>query len=232
MKKIRWMLRMPLKASATVFCLAILLASHSSDTAVTPAAVREPTTLEGLARWVVHGEAGPRSAVTRADLETAISADAGEEEAFSLFSPQTEASATAGILRSFPYGETLVAAADRHGLDGLLLAAIVEQESAFDPSRVSPRGAVGLMQLLPATGKAYGASDLFNPGVNIDVGSRYLSYLLELYGGELDLALAAYNAGPAAVARYGGIPPYRETRHYVQRVKAQYEELKKRVNRA
>jgi soluble lytic murein transglycosylase-like protein len=125
-----------------------------------------------------------------------------------------------------------VAAAERYGVDGLLLAAIVRHESSFDPEIVSPKGAVGLMQLLPSTGRAYGAEDLFNPGVNLDAGSRYLSHLLALYDGDLELALAAYNAGPTAVARYGGIPPYRETRQYVRRVKAEYERLKDRVNRA
>jgi soluble lytic murein transglycosylase-like protein len=221
---------MPLRASVTLFCLAILFASHSSDTSVPLPAVQERTALEGLAQWVVHGEGEPGAAITRADLQTAISADV--REGFTLFSPAAEETASAGYLRGLPYGESLAAAADRHGVDGLLVAAIVEHESSFDPTSVSPRGAIGLMQLLPATGKAYGADDLFDPRVNLDVGTRYLSYLMELYEGELELALAAYNAGPAAVARYGGVPPYRETRQYVERVKAHYEELKKRVNRA
>lgn len=227
MKELRWMLRMPLKASVTVFCLAILLASHSSDTAVPSQQVKETAQLEDLAQWVVRGQPGPRSAVTLGDLDAAISADV--REGFTLFPQDADA---AKLLRAMPYGDALAAAAERHSLDGLLLAAIVEHESSFDPTRVSPRGAVGLMQLLPATGRAYGAEDLFNPGVNIDAGSRYLSYLLELYEGDLELALAAYNAGPAAVARYGGVPPYRETRQYVERVKAQYEVLKKDANRA
>jgi soluble lytic murein transglycosylase-like protein len=227
-KASRWA-RRPFKAAVTVLTLAILLASYSSDTSVPgpldrAAAPGEEISLERWARWVVRGPEAP-SGILWTDLEAANSA---EERRYSLFS-RDEAAA---LVRDLPYGETLVEAASRHGLDGLLLAAIVEHESAFDPTSVSPRGAVGLMQLLPATGRAYGAEDLFDPGVNIDVGSRYLSYLLDLYEGDLDLALAAYNAGPAAVARYGGVPPYRETRRYVERVKAQYEELKKRVNRA
>lgn len=225
-----WVCR-PCKAAVTVLTLIFLLTSYSSDTSVPGpldrvAAPSEEISLEGWARWVVRGAEEP-SVILRTDLEAANSA-AETTRSFSLFSPD----AAAALVRDLPYGETLVEAAHRHGLDGLLLAAIVEHESAFDPSCVSPRGAVGLMQLLPATGRAYGAEDLFDPGVNIDVGSRYLAYLLELYEGNLELALAAYNAGPAAVARYGGVPPYRETQRYVERVRAQYEKLRKRVNRA
>jgi soluble lytic murein transglycosylase-like protein len=225
MKKKRWFLRLQLKAAVIVFTLALVLASQSSDTAVPSQEVRQ----KDLASWVVHGEEGPRRAVTRADLDSAISAE--ERGELTLFLLKTE-KAKRGVLHSLPYGKTLVAAAERHGVDGLLLAAIVRHESSFDPEIVSPKGAVGLMQLLPSTGRAYGAEDLFNPGVNLDAGSRYLSHLLALYDGDLELALAAYNAGPTAVARYGGIPPYRETRQYVRRVKAEYERLKDRVNRA
>lgn len=225
MKKLRWILRAPLKASVFVFSLALVLASQSSDTSAPPVEVEQ----RDLASWVVYGEDGPLPVVSREDLQAAISAE--DRGRLALFALEAQ-KARVGVLHSLPYGKSLVAAAERHGVDGLLLAAIVQNESSFDPGCVSPRGAIGLMQLLPSTGKAYGAEDLFNPRENIDVGSRYLSYLLGLYDGDLDLALAAYNAGPAAVARWGGIPPYRETRQYVKRVKAEYEKLKGRVNRA
>jgi soluble lytic murein transglycosylase-like protein len=88
---------------------------------------------------------------------------------------------------------------------------------------------MGLMQVRPAVGEAYGASDLFDPYANVDVGSRYLGSLLAEYDGDLQLTLAAYNAGPAAVARYGGIPPYRETRQYVRKVLAHYDEFIRRA---
>jgi soluble lytic murein transglycosylase-like protein len=117
-------------------------------------------------------------------------------------------------------------------VDGLLVAAIVSVESRFTPEAVSPRGARGLMQVRPAVGQAYGAKDLFDPFANVDVGSRYFSSLMKDYDGDLELTLAAYNAGPAAVARYGRVPPYRETRAYVRKVLARYEEYSRRANRA
>jgi Transglycosylase SLT domain len=127
------------------------------------------------------------------------------------------------FLSTLPFGPAMAVAAERQDVDGLLLAAIVETESRFLPTVVSPRGAVGLMQVQPATGAMYGASDLENPYVNLDVGSRYLRGLLQDYEGDLELALAAYNAGPAAVSRYGGVPPFRETRAYVKKVLRRYE---------
>jgi soluble lytic murein transglycosylase-like protein len=115
-------------------------------------------------------------------------------------------------------------AAERHRVDGLLVAAIVEAESGFVPTRVSPRGAVGLMQVLPSTAGEYGdAKDLLDPRTNLDVGSRYLGRLIEDFDGDVELAVAAYNAGPGAVERYGGVPPYAETKDYVKRVLTLYD---------
>ncbi len=99
-----------------------------------------------------------------------------------------------------------------------LLKAMIHTESAFDPRAVSPRGARGLMQLMPATARAMGIDDLFDPWQNIDGGTRYIRYLLERYEGDTTLALAAYNAGEKAVRRFHGVPPYRETKRYVRKV--------------
>ena len=121
------------------------------------------------------------------------------------------------VLNDMPFGETLALAAARHGVDGLLLASVVEVESSFDPGAVSHRGAVGLMQLLPTTARV-SPEVLHEPSYNVDAGARYLRYLLDLYEGDLELALAAYNAGPGNVRRYGGIPPFRETQRYVEKV--------------
>ena len=117
------------------------------------------------------------------------------------------------------FADAIAATADRHGLDRALLAAMVEVESGFHPRAVSPKGARGLMQLMPATAKRFGVSDPFDPLQSLDGGAQYLSWLLERFEGRTDLALAAYNAGEGAVDRHGRqIPPYGETLRYVNGV--------------
>ena len=113
-------------------------------------------------------------------------------------------------------------AAERHRMDPALVRAVIETESNWNPSAYSRKGAGGLMQLIPTTAQRYGANDVFNPRQNIDAGVRHLKMLLERYNGNLDLALAAYNAGEGAVDRAHGIPAFRETRNYVQKVQDAY----------
>lgn len=125
---------------------------------------------------------------------------------------------TSRVLRSLPYGDVILSTAHRYGLDPLLVAAIVKAESGFDARAVSPAGAKGLMQLMPATAAALGVRDPFDPSQNVDGGVRYFWDLLQRFGGDVRLALAAYNAGPAAVEQYGGVPPFAETRRYVETV--------------
>lgn len=108
-------------------------------------------------------------------------------------------------------------AAARHGLDARLVEAVARVESGLDPRAVSPAGAVGLMQLMPETARAMGARDPLDPEQNVEAGARYLRELLDRFG-DLSLALAAYNAGPEAVERHGGLPPYPETQAFVRRV--------------
>lgn len=115
-----------------------------------------------------------------------------------------------------------VEAARRHGLDPELVLAVVAVESAFRPDAVSPKGAQGLMQLMPATARSLQVHDAFDPAANLDGGARYLGSLVSRYDGDLDRALAAYNAGPGAVDRYKGIPPYKETQGYVKKVMRKY----------
>jgi len=118
---------------------------------------------------------------------------------------------------------TLVAeTAKKHHLDPDLIWAIIAAESAFNPSAVSPKGAQGLMQLMPATSAALQVSNPFDPGANLEGGSRLLRSLMSYYGGNLEKALAAYNAGAEAVKRYKGVPPYKETQLYVRQILAQY----------
>ncbi len=116
------------------------------------------------------------------------------------------------------YDPVIRKTSERYGVDHALVKAVIKAESNFDPQAISRAGAEGLMQLMPGTAKALGVNNSFHPGDNIEGGVRHLRYLLDLFNGNLQLALAAYNAGEEVVFRYDGIPPYQETRTYVQRV--------------
>lgn len=188
---------------------------------------RETGLFESPAAWTGKASHRPRL-VSDSDLAAALG---GHRQGFGLFPAETRDKARRELLEKLPFGVALQAAADRNGVDGLLLAAVVEAESRFKPDRVSPKGAVGLMQIMPATAASFGKerTDLFDPHVNLDVGSRYLDSLIDTYDGDLKVALAAYNAGPGAVARYGGVPPYRETRAYVLKVLALYDDHRQSV---
>ncbi len=118
--------------------------------------------------------------------------------------------------------------AARNSLPPQLIHSVIKVESNYNPYAVSPKGALGMMQLIPATARRFGVSDVFNPEQNIEGGARYLRYLLDLFHDNIGLALAAYNAGENAVAKFGTVPPYAETRNYLQLVASQ---LKKETAR-
>jgi soluble lytic murein transglycosylase-like protein len=218
--------RVPFTVLATMMFLVIAFNSTPSDTAIPdpfrlPDSPPESQALQDLAKWVVQSrpDAGRFHAFTQGDLDAALSNQPSEMEAF----PEKDGEAARReVLVGLPYGSQIWRAARKHRVDGLLVAAIVEAESGFTPDAVSPKGAVGLMQLLPSTGSLYGTPDLLEPSTNLEVGTRYLSWLLREFDGDLERVLAAYNAGPATVARYNGVPPFRETRQYVRKVLAIY----------
>lgn len=120
------------------------------------------------------------------------------------------------------YDDIVKRIASKHRLKSELIHSIIKAESNYDRFAVSAKGALGLMQLMPATAKQYGVKDPFDPKQNIEGGVRYLKDLIKLFNGKTNLVLAAYNAGQVAVKKYGGIPPYGETLRYVKKVMASY----------
>jgi Transglycosylase SLT domain len=137
------------------------------------------------------------------------------EEVFTPAKPSAE-------LKS-PFRELIEVASAQYKVDADLIASVIAVESNFEPKAISRRNARGLMQLLPETAERLGVKDIFDPKQNIDAGTRYLSDLLQRYDNNLVLALAAYNAGPEKISRFGDVPPYPETISYVRRVKRAYE---------
>lgn len=134
-------------------------------------------------------------------------------------SGQTQTEDPVSLLRSTPYGEIISAVSEAHGVDPLLVRALIQVESNYKPSARSRKGAMGLMQLMPSTARTYNVRNPFDPRSNIEAGIKHLKSLIDRFG-KNELALAAYNAGEGAVAKFKGIPPYRETRNYVSRILA------------
>jgi len=121
-----------------------------------------------------------------------------------------------------PWNAMIEGTASRHQVDPDLVRAVVRVESNFNPFAVSSRGASGLMQLIPATARRFGVQNIFDPKANLEGGVRYLKYLMNLFGGNLKLSLAAYNAGENAVGRHNGVPPFPETQDYLRKISELY----------
>lgn len=234
-------IRVPFVVLATVLFLIASFHSTPSDTSIPaphemPTADADPPQLRDIAHWMATGGSSSAPSGFHAfrpeDLDAAAGGSGDRRPGlFEAGSDTFRRDSQRRFLNGMPYGPAISLAAERHKVDGLLLAAMVATESGFTPRAVSPRGALGLMQVTPEIGEAYGARDLFDPYVNVDVGSRYLHSLLKDFDGDLERALAAYNAGPAAVARYRGVPPYAETRSYVREVMERYAEYTRKAER-
>jgi soluble lytic murein transglycosylase-like protein len=227
--------RNPWTGLTAVLFLLLTLRATPSDPATPTKRQMQSDAAERLARreMAMLLAGGPLPALGFAvfsarDVEHAVN---GTARRLDLFGADSAVGPRGRLLSGLPYGAILAAAGERNHVDALLLAAVVEAESRFAPHAVSPCGAVGLMQLLPATGEAYGIKNLRDPSANVEAGSRYLQDLLVRFRGRPDLALAAYNTGPEVVARYGCVPPYRETQDFVKRVLSRYADHRQQVER-
>ncbi|MBI3449401.1 MAG: lytic transglycosylase domain-containing protein [Acidobacteria bacterium] len=129
-------------------------------------------------------------------------------------------------------GDLVSGSATRYGFDPAFVQSVVAAESAFDQRAVSKAGARGLMQLMPDTARRFGIKDVHDPATNLEAGVAFLRELVSRFDGDVTLALAAYNAGPESVARYGGVPPYEETRAYLARIRSYYGDDLQRADRA
>lgn len=178
--------------------------------------------------YVVKNKDGTITFTTRTPAAgTKAEVFTGKGNLYSRYSGRTRYSWHVGKLHREKYNIMIKAAAKRYSVDASLVKAVIHAESAFNPHAKSPKGAMGLMQLMPMTARELGVQNAYDPNQNILGGTKYLSRLLQKYSGDLKLGLAAYNAGPEAVAEYGGVPPYSETRTYVARVLRLFKEYQK-----
>ncbi len=213
-----------------------VLGSGSGETSGALAASERVERLQALVAKVEEGpagfaaaldaaQAGSPSTASEASPSTALASDGANgssalepdsgESSDPISGAASDAAPAAG---GAGYVPLIDQAAAQNGLDPAVLYGLIQQESGFDPSASSSAGAEGLTQLMPGTASSLGVSEPLNPAQSIDGGARYLGELLRQFGGNVTDALAAYNAGPGAVERYGGVPPYSETQQYVAKV--------------
>jgi soluble lytic murein transglycosylase-like protein len=173
----------------------------------------------GIAAAVLEGAGAPSVSVVRADPRTGRLVRAVVPQRPAAEPASAPAASPPGLSVASGIVETVDRIARQNQLSPRLVHSVIQAESNYDPNAVSPKGAQGLMQLIPATARRFGVANVFDPADNIQGGARYLKHLLELYKGDETLALAAYNAGEGAVSRYGGVPPFSETQGYVAKVR-------------
>lgn len=178
--------------------------------------------LQAMLAAVAGAPTQPTTASTTSSFSSALSTATAAPAAVAPTATTTPtASATTSTLPAgTPFAAEITAAAQANGLDPALLAGLIKQESGFNPNAGSPAGARGLTQLMPGTAAGLGVTNVLDPAQSINGGAKYLKQQLDAFGGDVALALAAYNAGPGAVKRFGGIPPYAETQNYVRIVQA------------
>jgi soluble lytic murein transglycosylase-like protein len=217
---------------ATTLFLVVAFDSPPSLPSISPDRPAPPTeqeiqALTELSEWVLGGSSAPKfTAFSSTSFPAAL-----EEKpmGFELFRDYHGDEAPLALLERRPFGDLIAKSARRFEIDPLLILSMIEAESSFDPNAISPAGAVGLMQLLPSTAELFTDEDPFDPQVNIYAGARYMSVLLEQFNGDIPLSLAAYNAGPGNVLKHEGVPPFAETRRYVERVMARYVDYHQKI---
>lgn len=196
-----------------------LIAAAGAFAVIAPAVRADYAVLRNGQRLHVYGyeQLGPTTRLRVAGGTVDMPADEIVRfEPEEIFAPRPEPEQSANL--SVPYAELIRQAAKKYSLDVALLASVIKAESNFDARAISRKNAQGLMQLMPSTSSHLAVRNPFDPAQNIEAGARYLRELLDRYKGNVSLALAAYNAGPDRVTQYNGVPPFRETLNYIQRV--------------